>query len=588
MTRKLIIETLQRPRIPVEDTIRLEGSLKQALETGRNRLLVTGTMFMIAFVAIAVRLIDLTVFGPSGEPWAKHSILSSSFAAGRADIFDRNGAVLATSLPTASLFANPYDIMDAEEAAEKLATVFPEINRNVLLQKLKSNSRFVWISRNLTPNQQYAVNRLGIPGVSFERGERRVYPHGREAAHVLGLTDIDGNGIAGVEKYFASSLNMGAEPLQLSIDLRIQAMLRQELTVAVNEFQAIGAAGVVLDVQTGEIISMVSLPDFDPNITGSMIGTVAFNRATKGVYEMGSTFKLFNTAMALDSGTVSIDGGYDASEPIKIARFTISDYHGKNRWLSVPEILIYSSNIASAKMAMDVGAKTQKFYLDQLGLLHQSVVELPEIGRPQYPVRWGDISTMTISYGHGVSVSPLQLADAVATLVNGGIRLPVTLLKHRGLVPPNGARVLSEQTSRQMRALMRLVVTSGTGKKAAAPGYLVGGKTGTAEKQVNGRYRDKSLISSFVGTFPIDKPRFVIMVMLDEPKGTKRTFNYATGGWVAAPVVKRMISRIASLLGILPRGEDLPNDIKIRSSKPSLASLGLIPAAAGGRALASF
>ncbi|NQU59350.1 MAG: penicillin-binding protein 2 [Rhodospirillales bacterium] len=574
--------------IPVEETVRLEGNLKQALETGRNRLLVTGVMFMIAFVAIAVRLVDLTAFGPGVPPRISHAAPSTALVIGRADIFDRNGIVLATSLPTASLFADPQDIMDPEEAANKLATVIPDINVNELLHKLKSKSRFVWISRNLTPNQQYAINRLGIPGVVFKHGERRVYPHGREAAHILGLTDIDGNGIAGVEKYFATSLNKGDEPLQLSIDLRIQAMLRQELTSAMSEFQAIGAAGVVLDVRTGEIISMVSLPDFDPNIADLMIGTVAFNRATKGVYEMGSTFKLFTTAMALDSGTVGLEDGYDASEPIKIARFTINDYHGKKRWLSVPEILVYSSNIGSAKMAMDVGAEAQKFYLDQLGLLRQSAVELPEIGLPQYPARWGDISTMTISYGHGVSVSPLQLADGVAALVNGGMRMPVTLLKHRGPIPPAGTRVISEQTSKQMRALMRLVVTSGTGKNAAVPGYLVGGKTGTADKQVNGSYAEKSLISSFVGTFPVDAPRFVILAMLDEPKGTKRTFNYATGGWVAAPVVGHMVSRIAALLGILPRGEELPGDIELKAGKPRLAALGNAPANVGGLTLASF
>ena len=303
---------------------------------------------------------------------------------------------------------------------------------------------------------------------------------------------------------------------------------------------------------------------------------------------MGSTFKLFNTAMALDSGTVRIEDGYDASEPIKIARFTINDYHGKKRWLSVPEILVYSSNIGSAKMAMDVGAKAQKFYLDQLGLLRQSAIELPEIGIPQYPAPWGDISTMTISYGHGVSVSPLQLVDGVAALVNDGIRLPVTLLKQRGVTPPNGTRVLSPATSKQMRALMRLVVTTGTGKNAAAPGYLVGGKTGTADKPVDGRYGEQALISSFVGTFPVDKPRFVILAMLDEPKGTKRTFNFATGGWVAAPVVGHMVSKIAALLGILPRGETLPGDIELKTGKPRLASLGSAPARPGGLTLASY
>ena len=574
--------------IPVDETVCLEGNNKQALETGRNRLLVTGVMFMIAFISIAVRLIDLTAFGPGGEPRIAHAIPSSAVAAGRADIVDRNGIILATSLPTASLYADPKDVMDPDEAADKLARVFPEINRNELLLKLKSRSRFVWISRNLTPKQQYAVNRLGIPGVSFQRGEQRVYPHGREAAHILGLTDVDGTGIAGVEKYFASTLNKSEEQLELSIDLRIQTMLRQELTASMIEFKAIGAAGVVLDVDTGEIISMVSLPDFDPNIPGSMRGTVGFNRSTKGVYEMGSTFKLFNTAMALDSGVVSIDDAYDASEPIRISRFTITDYHEKNRWLSVPEILVYSSNIGSAKMAMDVGSKAQKFYLDQLGLLHQSAVELPEIGQPQYPARWGDISTMTISYGHGVSVSPLQVADGVASLVNGGLRMPVTLLKHHGSTRPSGTRVLSEQTSKQMRALMRLVVTNGSGKQAAAKGYFVGGKTGTAEKQVNGRYAEKSLISSFVGAFPVDKPRFVILAMLDEPKGNKKTFNYATGGWVAAPVVSRMVSRIAALLGILPREGEIPGGVEMKTGKPRLASLEFSPAVAGGQNLATF
>jgi cell division protein FtsI (penicillin-binding protein 3) len=580
-------EVLPPREVPVNETVSLEGNLKQALETGRNRLLVTGVMFMIAFVAIGVRIVELSAFGVGTQGRFAHRIPFASVAAGRADIIDRNGVVLATSLPTASLYADPKDIMNPKEAADKLAGVFPEINGNELLLKLKSKSRFVWINRNLTPKQQYAVNALGLPGVLFRRGEQRVYPHGREAAHILGLTDVDGKGIAGIEKYFATSLNKGEEALQLSIDIRVQSMLRQELSAAMVEFQALGAAGVVLDVATGEIIAIVSMPDFDPNIPDSMRGTVGFNRVTKGVYEMGSTFKLFTTAMALDSGAVGMEDGYDTSEPIKIARFTINDYHGKNRWLSVPEILIYSSNIGAAKMSMDVGAKAQKFYLDQLGLLQPSSVELPEVGQPQYPTRWGDISTMTISYGHGISVSPLQLAGAVGSLVNGGKRMPVSLLKHRSSTPPAGTRVLSEQTSQQMRGLMRLVVTNGTGKNAAAQGYLVGGKTGTAEKQVNGGYEEKSLMSSFVGAFPIDNPRYVILTMLDEPKGTKRTFNYATGGWVAAPIVSRMVSRMASLLGILPRLEEAPG-IELKPSKPRLASLDSKPSSGRGRHLAPY
>jgi len=576
---------LKSREVSVDETVSLEGNLKQALETGRNRLLVTGVMFMIAFVAIAIRLVELSAFGVGKQIRFAHNIPPISTAAERPDIVDRNGVVLATSLPTASLYADPKDIMNPKDAAERLAGVFSEIDPRELLVKLKSKSRFVWINRNLTPKEQYAVNALGLPGVMFRRGEQRVYPHGREAAHILGLTDIDGKGIAGIEKFFAASLSKGGDPLQLSIDVRIQSMLRQELTRAMEEFQALGAAGVVLDVNTGEIISMVSLPDFDPNTPDSMLGMVGFNRVTKGVYEMGSAFKLFTTAMALDSGTVGLKDGYDTSKPIKISRFTIKDYHGKNRWLSVPEILVYSSNIGAAKMSMDVGAKAQKFYLDQLGLLQPSSIELPEVGKPQYPSRWGDISTMTISYGHGISVSPLQLAGAVGTLVNGGKRVPLSLLKHRSLAPPIGIRVLSEKTSLQMRELMRLVVTNGTGKKAAAPGYLVGGKTGTAEKQLNGGYEKQSLVSSFVGAFPIDKPRYVILTMLDEPKGTERTSNYATGGWVAAPIVSRLVSRMASLLGILPRSA--PGN-ELRMIKPRTASLGLKPISGGGRHSAAF
>jgi len=551
-----------KPRDIWRNLTRLDGDAMQRMEVGRNRLLVTGVMFMIAFAAIGVRLFDLAFFERGAEPrielQARTASATPAVASGRADIIDRNGVVLATSLPTASLYADPRNVMDVPDAARKLAAALPFLDRAEIETKLKSPGRFVWLSRNLTPKQQYSVNRLGIPGLAFQRVENRVYPHGREAAHVLGLTDVDGNGIAGIERYFAEALGKGDEDLQLSIDIRIQSILRTELAAAVAEFSAIGAAGVVVDVDTGEVIAMASLPDFDPNVPATIGGKSGFNRATKGVYEMGSTFKLFTTAMALDSGTVDLDDGYDASEPIRVSRFTINDFHGKNRWLSVPEILVYSSNIGTAKMAMDVGAESQRFYLDRLGLLHQEGIELPEVGAPLSPSRWGDISTMTISYGHGVAVSPLQVADAVSTLVNGGIRRPVTLLKQRSATPVPGTRVLSVETSDKMRGLMRLVVTDGTGRKAAAPGYLVGGKTGTAEKMMAGGYRKEQLISSFVGVFPSDRPRYAVLALIDEPKGTKRTFNYATGGWVAAPVVKRVVTRMATLLGIVPRGGESP------------------------------
>ena len=541
--------------------VRLDGVRKQALETGRDRLLVTGVVLAMAYFVVAWRLVDLAVHEVRGEPrlarssaaLAAHSTRTAT--AGRADVVDRNGVVLATSLPTASLFADPRDVLDPAAAARRLARVLPGLDVARVRARLEGPGSFVWIRRNLTPRQQERVNRLGIPGLRFQRAERRVYPHGREAAHVLGLTDVDGRGLSGIEGQFDRSLRGRGRALELSIDIRVQAMLRRELSRALSDFRALAAAGLVLDPRTGEVLGMVSLPDFDPNLPDTARGAAAFNTVTKGLYEMGSTFKLFTVAMALDSSTVSLGDGYDASKPIRISRFTIRDYHGKRRWLSVPEILVYSSNIGAAKMALDVGAKAQARYLRRLGLLDPAPVELPEVGTPLTPDRWREINTMTIAYGHGIAVSPLQLASAVAALVNGGIMRPPTLIKQGG-APLPGRRVLLQRTSRQMRALMRLVVRQGTGRKAEARGYLVGGKTGSAQKQAAGGYRDKALISSFVGVFPAAAPRFVVLVLVDEPKGNASTKGYATGGWVAAPVVARLVRRLAPLAGIAPIADD--------------------------------
>ncbi len=530
---------------------RVEGYRKQAIEVGRNRLLVTGVVLTLAFAAIGVRLVDLTVFKGGGEPKLADIHLAPGAPVDRADIVDRNGILLATSLPTASLYADPGAVLNAGEAADKLITVLPQLDHGELLLKLAYDARFIWISRNLTPKQQYNVNRLGLPGFGFQRGERRVYPHGRLASHMLGLTDVDGRGVSGLEKYFDQPLRVG-EKIEVALDIRIQEMLHRELSAAIREFRAIGAAGVVLDANSGEVVSLVSLPDFDPNDPGTAGGETAFNRATKGVYEMGSTFKLFTAAMALDSGTVNMDGGYDASKPIKVSRFTIRDFHAKNRWLSVPEIIVYSSNIGAAKMALDVGTKAQRTYLGRLGLLNASSVELPEVGRPLTPRRWRDINTMTISYGHGIAVTPLQMASGVAALVNGGLYVPPTLLKRDDREAIETKRVLSADTSEKMRRLMRLVVANGTGRKAAVKGYAIGGKTGTADKLAVRGYRKDATISSFVGAFPIDDPRYILLVMVDEPKGNARTFNYATGGWVAAPAVGHVIQRMAPLLGMGP------------------------------------
>ncbi len=540
---------------PATEPRRFDGFSKQALETGRNRLLVTAAVITLAFVGIGARLIDLTVIGGTESDDRAGLVTQPPALLSRADIVDRNGVVMASSLPTASLYADPKDIIDPKDAAQKISGIFPEIDPVKLADNLSRGGRFVWIKRNLSPEQQLSANRLGLPGFAFINEERRIYPHGGLNAHVLGATDIDGNGIAGVEAYFDQRLRQSSTPLALSLDVRVQSILRAELAAAVSEFKAIGAAGVVYDVRTGETVAMVSLPDFDPNDRATYQGDARFNRATKGVYEMGSTFKLFTAAMALDSGTVNMMGGYDATKPIQISRFTISDYHGKNRWLSVPEIIVHSSNIGAAKMALDVGGSGQQAYLGKFGLLRDAALELPEIGHPMAPNPWRDINTMTISYGLGIAVSPIQLAAAIGSLANGGILRPATLLKHDPAMPVPGERILSSETSDKMRLLMRLVVTKGSGRKAEAKGYFIGGKTGTAEKQFEGRYRHKAMISSFVGAFPIHDPRYVVFAMIDEPVGNKRTFNYATGGWVAAPVVGRVVAQIGPLLGITPLNE---------------------------------
>ena len=538
------------------DKIRIEGDRKTAVETGRNRLIVAGAVFAAAFALIAVRVVYVSVLNESAEPSLTRSVAKDERSTGRAEIVDRNGVLMATSLRTASLYANPRLVLDPEQAASRLATVLPDIDRADIERKLRSDRGFVWLRRHLTPRQQYAVNRLGIPALNFQQEERRIYPLGPLASHVLGFTDIDNRGISGIERYFDKELRIRRNGIELAIDVRVQHVLRHELGIAMEKFSAIGAAGLVMDIETGEVLGMVSLPGFDPNQPGEIAEDLRFNRTTLGVYEMGSTFKIFTTAMALDAGTVKLSGGYDATDPIRVARFVIRDYHAKKRWLSVPEIFMYSSNIGSVKMALDVGVDGHRRFLGELGMLTSVGVELSEVGAPLSPDRWRDINTMTISFGHGLAVSPLHLVAGVSAIVNGGIYRTPTLIRRKPDDPVLGKRVVSEETSLKMRRLMRLVVEQGTGRKAAARGYVVGGKTGTAEKVSGSGYKRKALISSFIAAFPMHKPRYVVLAMLDEAQGTKETFGYATGGWVAAPVIGEVVRRIAPVLGIDPVDED--------------------------------
>jgi cell division protein FtsI (penicillin-binding protein 3) len=520
---------------------------------GRNRLFVTGSLFLCAFLAIGVRLADVALLQ---KPNAAMTRLIQPGPAkpvdyGRADIIDRNGVVLATTLDSPSLFANPHEIANAADAARQIARALPGTSEAELRAKLAADKSFVWLYRHLTPTQEYAVNSLGIPGVDFEREERRIYPNGPLAAHVVGYSGIDNKGLAGIERSFDAALEGTREPLQLSIDIRLQAILREEMEKTIADFSAIGGSGIVMDVQSGEILSMVSLPDFDPNDLNTAVPDTIFNRATLGVYEMGSVFKIFNTALALDSHKSSLSSVYD-TRPITIGRFTIHDYHPFNRPASVTEIFMESSNIGSARMAMESGPAVQKAFLDRLGLLRPPAIEIPEIGIPEVPHPWRDINTMTIAYGHGLSVSPIQTAIAAAAIVNGGILRPATLIKHAEGYVPAGTRIVSEQTSEEMRKLMRLVVTEGTGKNADVPGYLVGGKTGTADKVSGDGYAKKRVLSSFVGVFPMNDPQYMVYVIIDEPHGTKKSSGFATAGWTAAPTVARIVARMAPLYGVKP------------------------------------
>jgi cell division protein FtsI (penicillin-binding protein 3) len=541
--------------------IMADGRRRAALDRARVRLMVGAGLFAVLYVAVAARLADATVFSGAAPRQAAPpvAVVAPEPPVSRASITDRNGVILAVSLPTVALYANPRQIIDPAEAAKALAGALPGLDVALLTERLSGERSFVYIRRHLTPREQDAVNRLGIPGLYFERAERRVYPQGRAAVHVLGGTDVDGKGIAGVERFFDARLREEpAEALRLSIDVRVQHVLREALGHAIERFDAIGGAAVVMDVRSGEVVGMVSLPDYLPADVGTATNEQRFNRITVGVYEPGSTFKLFTTGMALELGTTQLWNGYDASRPIRQGRFTISDFKGKNRWLTVPEIFTYSSNIGTARMALDVGIARHKAFIERLGLLSRPGIELAEAAAPLYPRgnTWREINTLTISYGHGISVSPIAVATATAAMVNGGILHRPTLLAREADAAARGTRVIRPETSDTLRRLMRLAVTEGTGKGADVPGYFVGGKTGTAQKVgPRGGYLMNARISSFTGIFPSHDPRYVVYVMVDEPKGRRDTAGYATGGWVAAPAAQEIIGQIGPLLGLSPIAE---------------------------------
>ncbi|MFK7838949.1 MAG: peptidoglycan D,D-transpeptidase FtsI family protein [Bdellovibrionales bacterium] len=538
----------------------LKGEKSTALDLARGRLMIVLGCFIVAYLLLALRAVDLTVLQAQAiipdlrvadrtmESPERKNIM-------RADIMDRNGVMLATTLKTASLFADSRFIAEPKKTAKALKKIFPDLKYGETLQKLQSGKSFIWLKRNITPHEQKRVLEIGEPGLAFEKSTKRFYPQEGLAGHLLGYTNIDNNGLYGVERSFDAYLSKYDDPLRLSVDVRFQHALHREVLAAKEEFKALGAAGVIMDVNTGEILAGISLPDFNPHNASRASENESFSRLTQGAYELGSVFKIFSTAAFLENSNLPMSTTFDAREPIKIGGFRINDFHAQKRVLTIPEVFMHSSNIGTAMMAQAVGGDAlQKFYTD-LGLLDPMQFEIKEVARPQIPNPWREISTLTASYGHGVTTTPLQIASAVSTTINGG-----TLVKPKLVLsdePDNSPeiRVLSEATSHKMRQLMRIVVSEGTGSKAAVKGYKVGGKTGTAEKIINGRYDDDKKISSFVGVFPMDAPKYVVYIMVDEPIGHKGTWGYATGGWVAAPAVARTIASIAAIEGIMPYDE---------------------------------
>lgn len=523
-----------------------------ALEKARGRLVIIGIFFLLLYLYIVYGLFDTMIFNTDAEVKSAAPPAPEAAIVSRGDIVDRNGELLATSLQMASLAADPALVIDANDMIKKLKTVFPDLDGADLMKELNSKKRFIWIKRNLSPKQQDAVNALGIPGLSFEPEEKRLYPKGSLTAHITGYNSIDHTGIAGLEKTFDEYLRKKNQPLTLALDIRLQSILHDALAEGIKTFSAIGGAGIIMDVHNGEILSMVSLPDFDPNDAGKASDNARFNRASLGIYEMGSTFKTFTLAQALDRGAISISSSFDCTHPISIGRFKINDYHPMYRWLNVPEIFLHSSNIGAVQIIEKVGITAQREFLGKLGLLKQVPLEIPEVGKPMIPADWQEVSMMTVSYGHGISVNAVQLASAAASVLNGGTLVTPTLLKRDPSIQLPQTRVVSENTSNLMRQLYRVVVTAGTGKSANVPGYVVGGKTGTADKQSGKGYKKDARLSSFLAAFPMNDPKYIVFIMIDEPKGTKESYGFATGGWVAAPTVGRVISQIAPLLGISP------------------------------------
>jgi len=521
-------------------------------------------VFAAGVLAILARL---AMLGATAEPASSRDV-AAALTPLRGDIVDRNGTPLARTIDGWSIGVRPHQVIgDKVDLARRMGALLPEHSAAFYLAMLNSDRSFVYLRRRAAPELVNAMNAIGEPGIAFAREPERLYPQSSLAAHVLGYVDMDGRAVTGMEKVLEPRLidkSARATPAVLSIDARVQAAVESELGKAMNDFQAAGAAGVILDARTGEVIAMASVPSFNPN---SVQQGVTINNVTQSVYELGSTFKPIAVATAIDDGVVTdMSRRFDATKPMPMGRFFIHDDRGdeQNRWLNIPETLVYSSNIATARIADEVGAERMQEMFRKLGFDTPPAIETAK-ARPLWPSSWGRLTTMTTGYGHGIAVTPLHLASAYAALVNGGTWRPATLLKVEPGKEAPGRRVISEATSARMRQLLRLIVLQGTGKHANVPGYRVGGKTGTAEKSGAGGYSRNKNVSTFAAAFPMDAPRYVVVTMLDSPVATAASMGQRTAGWTVAPVAARIILRTGAMLGVAP---DESRDIDVSELAP--------------------
>ncbi len=539
------------------DFLHNDFSLNNNLKLRRIKLSICGASLILLFVIISYKTITLASLNKVSTNQFANKQNQQSFIpkSNRGNIYSRNGELLATTIKVSSLSINPQEILNKDETIKKLTNIFPQLIDKSLKTKLNTTKKHINLLREISPKDHVLLLKQGIEGIKIEARNKRIYPNNNLASHILGATDIDGKGIAGIEKSFNKQLLNGND-VTISIHNGIQFITEKVLSEQIEKFEADGGAGIVINAQNGQIYAITSLPDYNANNYNSLLNQNLFNKATKGIYELGSTLKLITAAVAFESGQFNESEVFDVSTPLRVSSRTIRDFHPLNYHLNIPEVIVHSSNIGSAKIAKKFGASTQLKYLKSLGLMDKLDLEIPELSKPQVLKDGKLLSTMTISYGHGIAITPLHLASVTATIVNNGIKIKPTLLISNSTPLQN--RVFSHETSKKMKSIMRLVVSSkhGTAKKAEARGYLVGGKTGTAEKvDQAGGYSKKKNIVAFTAAYPMNDPQFVITVMIDNPKGQKFSFGYRTAGWVVAPVIKKLVTRISPILNIKPKSK---------------------------------